>query len=422
MHDTELSVWRTLMEDGTQCLGEEQYFKAEKYFSQGLLKAYHLEVPEIVAFTLRLLATVRVRLENLELAEEGFQEALRICQDIHNAKGMAEAWAGLASVSVKKGMFGEAGKMYERAIAVYPSSSPQLRLGMLYADLGQAYATIEDWTRANKAYIHAHRICCFNGFPKGEAESDVLLGELCFRQGKKTAASKYLKRACKIFARINDMVSLSNTLQYLALVYFEHNKMDLALECQQRAVGLSLKCDSKKMFSESCYFLSKIDQILEYYEEAKYYLDLSIEFYPEQDVELALRYQNLAGLIFLSMDLEKAELYYNKALNLFEMTNDVRIKEIHEALDAVQEVRERKDAPVGSRNISEDESQPQGEFALEALVRLAEVYEKQRNFRNALECYWKALEMGREAEVMTDWIETRVQRVSKRLRRRKFTR
>ena len=421
MHDAELSVWRTLMENGTQYLGEEEYFKAEKYFSQGLLKAYQLEVPEIVAFTLRLLATVRVRLENLELAEEGFKEALRICQDIHNDKGMAEAWAGLASVSVKKGMFGEAGKKYERAIAVYPNSSPQLRLGMLYADLGQSYATLEDWTRANRAYSHAQRICCFNGFPKGEAESDVLLGELCFRQGKKTEASRYLKRACKIFAQIKDMVSLSNTLQYLALVYFEHNKMSLALECQQRAVALCMKFDSRAIFSESCYFLSKIDQILEYYEEAKDYLELSIQFYPEQDVELALRYQNLAGLIFLSMDLEKAELYYFKALSLFEMTDDVRMNEIHEALDALKEVRERKETPVNSPDISEDSPQGQGKFALEALVHLAELYEKQRNFRNALECYWKALEMGRDAEMMTDWIETRVQRVSKRLRRKKIT-
>lgn len=422
MHDGELSVWRTLMEDGTQCLGEEQYLKAEKYFSQGLLKAYQLMVPVIVAFTLRLLATVRVRLGNLEFAEEGFQEALRICQEIQNAKGMAEAWAGLASVSVKKGMLREAGKMYERAISVYPSSSPQLRLGMLYADLGQVYATLENWTRANRTYRQAHEICRSNRFPKGEADLDVLLGELCFQQGKKTEASNYLKHACQIFAQIEDLVALSNTLQYLALVYFEHNEMRLAFECQQRAVALCLKFDTRNICSESCYFLSKIEQFLENYEETKYYLELSIRFYPEQDLELAVRFQSLAGLIFFSMDLAKAELYYLKALTLFETLNDVRSGEIYEALAALKEIREQKVFPVNSLDISEDKSQLSGEFALKALVRLAELYEKQRNFRDALECYWKALEMGRDAEMTTDWIETRVQRVSKRLRRRKLTR
>ena len=112
MYEGELSVWRNLMEDGTQCLGEEQYIKAEKYYSQALILAHQLSVPEIIAFTMRLLATVRVRLGYLELSEEGFQSALHICQEIKNAKGMAEAWAGLASVSVKRGKFQAACKEY----------------------------------------------------------------------------------------------------------------------------------------------------------------------------------------------------------------------------------------------------------------------------------------------------------------------
>ena len=422
MHDGELSVWRAIMEDGTQCLGEEQYLKAENYFSQGLLKAYQLTVPEIVAFTLRLLATVRVRLGNLDLAEEGFEEALRICQELQNSKGMAEAWAGLASVSVKKGMLRDAGKKYVQAISAYPSSSPALRLGMLYADLGQVYAALEEWTRANRAYTQAKDICRSNGFPKGEAESDVLLGELWFQQGKKTEASNYLRHACQIFFQIKDVVALANTLQYLALVYFEHNEMRLAFECQQRAVALCLKFDTKNISSESCYFLSKIEQFLENNEEARYYLELSIKFYPEQDLDLALRYQNLAGLFFLCMDLEKAKLNYLKALSLFESLDDVRIGEIYEALAALKEIREQKVAPVDAQDASEDKTQLHGEFALEALVHLAELYEKQRNFRDALECYWKALEMVRKAQMTTDWIETRVQRVSKRLRRKKLTR
>jgi len=422
MHDGELSVWRNLMEDGTQCLGDEQYLKADKYFSQGLLRAYQLDVPEIIAFTLRLLATVRVRLGNLESAEEGFLEALSICQEIQNAKGMAEAWAGLASVSCKKGMLRDAAKTYEQAIAVYPRSSPPLRLGMLYADLGQVCSALEEWTRANRAYTQAYEICRFNGFPKGEAELDVLFGELSLRQGRKMEASNYLKEACQIFAQIEDVVALSNTLQYLAFVYFERNEIRLAFECQQRAVALCLKFDKRTFLSESCYFLSEIEQLLENYEEAKYYLELSIQFYPDQDLDLALRYQSLASLFFLTMDLAEAELYYLKALSLFQTIDDARIGEIYEALDALKVIQDSKVVLVNSQEILEEKSHLQGEVALEALVRLAELYEKQRKFRAALECYWKALEMGRDAEITTDWIETRVQRVSKRLRRKKFRR
>ncbi len=420
MYDGELFNWRNLMEDGTQCLGDEQYLKAEKYYSQALLKAYELAVPEIVAFTLRLLATVRVRLGNLEFAEEGFKEALSICQDIQNAKGMAEAWAGLASISVKMSRLREAVGEYEQAIAVYPESSPQLRLGMLYADLGQVYTALEAWTKAKSAYSKALELCRLYSFPKGEAELDVLSGELCFRIGEKTQALKNLKHACQLFVQIADMVALSTTLQYLALLYFDQNEMLLAFECQQRAVALCLKYDSKEAFSESSYFLCKIEQNLENFQEARYYLELSIRFYPDKNLELALRYKSLGNLLFLSMDYAKSELNYLKALRLFESyQDDLRIGEVYDALTLLKEIQEQNEGSINFKDKADDWSKLHGKFTLEALVHLAEFYEKYRNYRDALECYWKALKRAREAEVATEWIELRVQQVSKRLRRKK---
>ena len=420
MYDGKLYVWRNLMEDGTQCLGDEQYLKAEKYFIQGLLKAYELTVPEIIAFTLRLLATVRVRLGNLKSAEEGFKEALRICQDIKNTKGMAEAWAGLASISVKNRNLREAVNEYEQAIAVYPKSSPQLRLGMLYADLGQVYTALEEWTRAKNTYSQAQELCRVYNFLKGEAELDVLLGELYFRLGQKTEALRNLKHACQLFAQIPDNIALSTTLQYLALLYFDKNEMHLAFECQQRAVALCLRFDAKEVFSESCYFLCKIEQTLENFQEARYYLELSIRFYPEQNFDLALRYQSLGSLLFLSMDFGKSELCYLKALCLFESYHDdLRIDEVHEALALIKGIRDQKGGSLYFQEDSEDRSKLHGEFTLEALIHLAEFYEKHYNYRDALECYWKALKRGRDEEAATDWIEYRVQQVSKRIRGKK---
>lgn len=419
MYDSELLVWRNLMEDGTQCLGDEQYLKAESYFVQGLLKAYELTVPEIVAFTLRLLATVRVRLGNLEFAEAGFNEALQICQEIQNAKGMAEAWAGLASISVKKGRLKEAAEDYERAIAIYPTASPQLRLSMLYADLGQVYAVLEEWTSAKRAYSQAVELCRSYGFPKGEAELDVLSGELCFRLGQKTEALVNLKHACQLFAQIQDMAALSTALQYLALLYFDQNEIYLAFENQQRAVALCLQFETQEIISESCYFLSKIEQNLENFKEAKYYLELSIQNYPEQNLDLAMRYLSLGNLLFISMDFAKSELYYLKALNLFEACHDEqRVSEVYEALGLLKGMQQT-DSSLYVYDKSEDRSQLHGEFTIEALIHLAEFYERRRNDRDALECYWKALKRGREAEMSTDWIEYRVQQVSKRLRRKK---
>ncbi|WP_088186024.1 tetratricopeptide repeat protein [Desulfosporosinus sp. FKA] len=420
MYEVELTVWRNLMEDGTQCLGEEQYAKAENYYSQALILADQLSVPEIVAFTLRLLATARVRLGFYVLAEEGFQSALRICQEIQNAKGISEAWAGLASVAVKRGKFQAACQDYEKAIAVYPTTSPPLRLGMLYADLGQVYAALADWHKAKKAYEQAQEICRANGFLKGEGELDVLIGELCFRQKKREEATQNLKHACWVFIQILDVVALTNALQYLALLYFEQNEMRSAFECQQRAVALCLKFDTKQIFSESCFFLSKIEQSINLVEEAKYYLDLSIRYYPEQDLEMALRYQNLANLLHLTMDYSMAEQYYLKSLSLFETLGEQsHIGEVCESLTLLKETLQQGEEHSGKLEAPDAKTKMQGGFPLDAMIRLAEFYEGRRSYREALECYWKALEMGRNAEIATGWIETRVQKVSKKIRRRR---
>ena len=88
----------------------------------------------------------------------------------------------------------------------------------------------------------------------------------------------------------------------------------------------------------------------------------------------------------------------------------MRIGEVLEALSSL---------PRQSPDRLKDKSEFHNGSELDALVRLAEAFEKQRGYRDALECYWKALEMGRKAEMMTDWIELRVQRVSKRLREKK---
>lgn len=419
MNDEVLSLWRNLMEHGTKCLGEEKYLEAEAYYAQGLHKAYLLSVPEIMAFTLRLLATVRVRLGHLVLAEEGFNEALRLCEEIENAKGMAEAWAGLASVSMKRGNFREAAKAYEHAIRVYPEASPQLRLGMLYADLGQVYTALEAWGKAETAFTQAQELCRQNGYPRGVGELAVLLGELCFKQGQTEEAIFHLKRACQIFAQMGDTMSLSNTLQYLALLYFDQSKYFLAHECQQRAVAICLRIDSREIFSESCYFLSKIEQALERNEESKYYLELSIEHYSEQDLGLALRYQSLAGTFLLLLDLANAEIYYLKALRLFErLQDDLRIGEVYDALAYILQIQ-KEDGQATYGTSREDKSQIKDEFALEALVRLAVFYEKRRDFLSALECYWKALDLGRTANIETEWLEDRVQRVSKRIRKKR---
>ncbi|NMA69013.1 MAG: tetratricopeptide repeat protein, partial [Desulfitobacterium sp.] len=108
MFDDSLEIWRTLMEKGTSHMGQAEYTRAEEHFKRALRIANQLNVPLVKAFSLRLLATVEVKLGKSEVAERSFREALQICEEVANFKGMSEALAGLASVEVEKNNFEEA--------------------------------------------------------------------------------------------------------------------------------------------------------------------------------------------------------------------------------------------------------------------------------------------------------------------------
>ncbi len=418
MNEQMLSVWRALMDAGTQCLSHEEYKAAEGYFAQSVGTARQMEVPEILAFTLRLLATTQVKLGKLEIAETGFHEALAICETIANAKGMAEAWAGMASIFLGRGLFQEAASAYERSIEVYPVTSPPLRLGMLYSDLGQAYASLEEWEKALRAYDQARQLCHIHGYLKGKGELEVLIGEIFYRQGKKKEAETCLKKACQDFALLQDLPTLANALQYLALIHYDQDELELAREAERRAVVLWIKFGMKSEASESCYFLSKIEQNLGD-KEAQQYLELSIALYIREDLGLAMRYQSLAGLALTALDLPKADEYFTEALRLFELVQeDEKAGEVCETLAFLADVDGRRKEALAYYFQAVEYLKGYPIQVLDALQSLAACHEKYRDHRRALETYWKALRVAREHGLESEGIELAIQHISKLWRKK----
>ena len=418
MNEQILVIWRGLMEMGTQHLAKQLYQEAERFFDQSAALAQQLQVPEIKAFTIRLLATSRVKLGQLDLAENGFREALGICEEIQNGKGMSEAWAGLASVAVAKGSLTDAQQGYERSIAIYPKSSPPLRLGMLYSDLGQVYAALKNWPKAERAYIRAKELCQRYGYPKGEGELNVLLGEIYYRQGRKKSALFWVGEACKQFARIGENAAMASSLQYQAFLHYDMGDMSDAAISQGRAVILWMELGEITEITEGCYFLSKILQNLGEIEEAENYLTISIVNYQKQDIGLALRYQSLAGLAVLRHDLTKAEEHYRKALKLFETLDDQsKVSEIFESLAYVAEAtgREHEALYFHERSCLTMGSELRSSGAVQKLGRF---YENAHAYFEALHTYWQAMKFAKDLGENVEEIERSIQRVSRRIRQK----
>lgn len=420
MDENRLETWRSLMEKGTSQLGQAEYKKAEMYFLRSLKVANILDVPVIQAFNLRLLATAQIKQGKTEPAERGFREALRICEEISNVKGMSEALAGLASVAIENNHLEDAIVWYKKAIEVYPNTSPQLRLAMLYSDLGQVFSTLERWGEAQETYDLALERCHRYGYPKGEGELSVLTGEACFRQGDIQGARSYLIQACRIFGQIKEYRSLISALQYFAFMHFEQEEYEESRMALQRSLALQVRYALWDEVSESSYFLTKVLQELDFFEEAYYYMQLTLQLYKREDIGMPLRLLSMGKLLTLRQKYAEAKKYHQEAAIRFEYFNDsLRLGECYERLANLSEKLGEDEEAIRYHKESLRVLEGHNRVSFNVVYKLAEYYENQKNYREALRCYWQSLGIAREIGYETQAIEKAVQRVSRRVRKKR---
>lgn len=420
MIEDSLEIWRTLMERGTSHMGQAEYTRAEEYFKRAVRIARQLNVPLVKAFSLRLLATVQIKQGKSETAERSFREALQICEEVANFKGMSEALAGLASVAVEKNNFEEAAYFYNKSILVYPQESSPLRLAMLYSDLGQVYSALEQWPDAQKTYMVAIELCESYGYKKGAGELNVLLGEAYYREGKKEEALLSILQACKLFAQIDDNSSLVNVLQYYAFIQYEIQQYELAREALHRAAVLLIHQEDWEGLSEGLYFMMKILQSLGFLDEAEEYLKLSIRYCVDQENSLANRLLSLGKLLIQKEEYSQGKENLLKAADIFELLgDDLRLGECYESLAIIAGYLGDEEEKEYYQKESKRTIAGYHAHSLNAIIRLAEYYEGRRQYFDALRCYWQGIEIARDLGFEIDDLERSVQRVSRKVRQKR---
>ncbi|MGI5902029.1 MAG: tetratricopeptide repeat protein [Desulfitobacteriia bacterium] len=418
-----IKEWQNYLEIGIQYLADNELQKAEEYFSLSLAKAEELQVPILVAFTSRLLATTQLRNNKLDEAESGFNKALMFCNRLNNKKGIAEAQAGLAGVFFARKDYLKSIEYYWEALNVYPEGASALRLATLYSDLGQAYGQLKDWKKAEASFLKAKVLCQVHNFLKGEAEIEKYLGEVYFCQGQNKAAEKSLKRAVEIFVKLGDECLLANVLQNIAFLAFEANEVELALQYQYRVVALFLKNKRFLEVSESYYLLSNILQYCKYYLEAERSLKISLDYYEGIDLGFALRFHGLASIALYKKHYEEAKKYYLEALKYFQFDGDG--KKIGEICDELIFLLNYEDACLRGNTyqwliekyeetrLSEESPAPK----FEILLQLANSLNMRGKNLAALRCGWRALEIAKAMDYDTSKPEALIQNISKKIRK-----
>lgn len=410
--------WQEQLETGIKNLSEGNYVQAEEYLLLSLSEAEALDVPIIIAFSQRLLATAQVKNNKLIEAESGFKRALEYCRLSNNRKGIAEGKAGLAGIHFIKGEYPESINLYKLAIDNYPPDASPLRLAVLYSDLAQVYARIKNWKKAKACLIQSRELCQDSKYWRGIAEIDLYLGEIYYCQGKNQAAQESFLKAARIFSLIEDLPSLANTHQYLAFILMESNRIEEALLYQNRVISLQLNNKLYKELSEGYFLFSYILQYAKLLDEAEECLKLSLKYYEGHDFGLAVRYHCLAVIAVMKKEYEKAKDNYFQALKFFQYYGDgPKIGEISEELTYLIKyedsyLKDNLNKWLGYRLT--DSKLPKHEVMLSMAINL----KQKGNDLAALRCGWKAMEIVKGMSGETHNIESLVQNLSERIRKK----
>jgi len=420
--EVSLEKWQKLLEIGTKCLGENNLDEAEEYLKASLDEAELLDIPVIIAFSQRLLSTVHVRKNKLDEAESGFLKALKICQDLNNRKGIAEAKAGLASINFLRKRYSESIRLYSEAISIYPLNSSPLRLAALYCDLGQVYVKMCDWIEAEKVFGKAEEICKRNKNLSGEAEINLCLGSIYYNCGRIKDAKEKFHNSIDLFIKLKDYISVADVHQYLAFIYFENQMIEDALLYQYRVIALYLRYGQYMKASESYFLLSNMLQHAKILDQAEESLNLSLKYYNGLEFGYAIRYHSLAVLAITKKKYEEAKKYYFEALRFFQLYGDgSKIGEISEELTYLLQYENLFTEKKIFKYIDDKGANVQIP-KYEIMLRLANSLTSKGKNMVALRCGWRALEIAKAMEGETEQIEqieALIQNISERIRKKK---
>ncbi len=414
-----LNGWQKYLEAGIKYLGEGNTAEAEKHFFQSLREAEALNVPVIIAFSQRLLATAQVRNNKLERAEAGFRRALSLCKELKNPKGIAEAKAGLAGIYSIRGQYSDAVVHYKQAVCYYPVEASPLRLAVLYTDLGQVYSKMKNWKKAEEAFVQAGQLCKSNGYHKGEAEICLYIGEIKYCQGYAEIAKDYFIQAAKAFALVNDEPATANAHQYLAFTLLELGRIHEAIFYQNRVIALFLKKGGRQDVSDGFYLLSNILQHAGLLDEAESTMHRSIAYCNGLELGLAVRYHCLAAIAIMKKDYDVAKNHYFEALRYFQLYGDGnKVGNISEELTYLLRyedisLKNNFSKWLTHRYINKDLPK------YEVMIRLANSHRVKGNNIAALKYGWRALEVAKAMKMETQEIEEFIQNLSKTIRRKK---
>jgi signal transduction histidine kinase len=221
-----------------------------------------------------------------------------------------------------------AGRLYEQALQLLQNSNADSLVARAYNGLGVTYMKKADYSNALEFYLKALRIYEKDKDAAGIGGALANIGQLYQVKNDMPAAKKFILRSMEVNKKNNNIVSYLDAAQTLANIYGMSNQFDSALALDKMGVAAADSIGSTTIKSAfynnmgNCYLYSNRPDSARYFFTQCLALDSTggnLHFMVDN-------FLTLGGLSLQQKELQAAEQFYLKAINLADSIQEKQLK------------------------------------------------------------------------------------------------
>lgn len=363
------------------------YIKAEELAKQA-------DAKKLVAKLFSNIAIIHYRQGNNEKAIEDFSKVQAIGVELQDEELINGSYINLGLIYTHKRDFEKAKEVYAKAITYYSESNDDEGLILCFMNLGNVYYTTEDYSEALSLYQQSSALAIKIGAKQEISKTYNNMGEIYRIIGDQDRALEMYYHSLNVKDEILDKSGKADTFRALADLYYRQNVFSKSLEYYEKALEIDSSLNLVSKMAMGYANISAVYKEYKQYEKAVEYGLKSTDLYKQiGDVWGESETYQILGSIYLSQEKHDSALkYYQKSLEQkkslsFDFTGlasaYLLLSEFY--LNKPQansnDIKRAEQYGLAGYHIVDSIKRPV--LVAQASDRLAQVYEKQQNYRQA---------------------------------------
>ncbi len=175
-----------------------------------------------------------------------YEKGMKIREDIHDAKGIAESSVNLGFLFEQKGSIASALEAYNKALTMYEKMGAKSGMAVAFNNIGYINQTQGDLEQALLLYSKSLAIREQINDQFGIAQSLTNIGAINKNKHKYDEAIECHKKALVIQEKIDDKIGAANNLNNLGYIYQLQDFLGMALICFNKSLAIRMEIGDRR--------------------------------------------------------------------------------------------------------------------------------------------------------------------------------